>query len=64
MTQKEAILKEVQGIPETFLTELFDFIQFLKMKAAEEKFNTTLMSESSLGKDWNRPEEDEAWKNL
>ena len=25
---------------------------------------TAPLSESSLGKDWNRPEEDEAWKKL
>ncbi len=26
--------------------------------------NTSLLSEKSLGTDWNRPEEDEAWKSL
>ncbi len=26
--------------------------------------DTLLLSEKSLGIDWNRPEEDEAWKNL
>ena len=26
--------------------------------------NTLLLSEKSLGTDWNRPEEDEAWKSL
>ncbi len=26
--------------------------------------DTLLLSERSLGTDWNRPEEDEAWKNL
>lgn len=25
---------------------------------------TALLSETSLGKDWNRPEEDEAWAHL
>ena len=26
--------------------------------------DTLLLSEKSLGTDWNKPEEDEAWKNL
>ena len=26
--------------------------------------NTSLLSEKSLGTDWNRPEEDKAWKSL
>jgi antitoxin component of MazEF toxin-antitoxin module len=26
--------------------------------------DTLLLSEKSLGTDWNRPQEDEAWKNL
>lgn len=26
--------------------------------------DTVLLSEKSLGADWNRPEEDEAWKSL
>jgi hypothetical protein len=30
----------------------------------EEISETALLSESSLAKDWLKPEEDEAWKNL
>lgn len=29
-----------------------------------EKYETAMLSESSLAKDWLRPEEDEAWQNL
>ncbi len=29
-----------------------------------EESETTLLSEESLAKDWNRPEEDEAWLHL
>jgi antitoxin component of MazEF toxin-antitoxin module len=33
--------------------------------AKKNKVNDTLLlSENSLGTDWNRPEEDEAWKSL
>jgi hypothetical protein len=41
-----------------------DFVQFLKGKMIKEKLNITFASESSLKKDWLRPEEDEAWQNL
>ena len=64
MTEKETILREIDGVPEALLWELLDFIRFLKLRAAEERLGTSLLSESSLGKDWNRPEEDEAWKDL
>lgn len=30
----------------------------------EKSANITLMSESALGEDWNRAEEDEAWAHL
>ncbi len=40
----------------------------IKIVSAKLKKNivndTVLLSEKSLGIDWNRPEEDEAWKNL
>ncbi len=64
MTQKQLFIKEVEDMPDALLAELADFLHFLKMKAAEEKFGTAILSESSLKKDWGRPEEDEAWKNL
>lgn len=64
MTQKELIIKDVEEIPDALLDELADFLRFLKMKAVEEKFSSALMSESSLKKDWLRPEENEAWKDL
>lgn len=64
MTEKELIIKQVETIPDALLGELADFVRFLKMKAAEGELDTAVLSESSLKKDWMRPEEDEAWKNL
>lgn len=64
MTDKEAILKQVQDLPDAFLGELADFIRFLKMRATEGKLETALLSEPSLGKDWASAEEDEAWQDL
>ena len=64
MEVKELILKEIEKIPEQYLTQILDFIRFLEMKALEERMGTTIVSETSLKKDWLRPEEDEAWQDL
>ena len=60
----ELFFKEIDDFPEHLKDELFDYIQYLKSKAAKEKYHITLISESSLQKDWLRPEEDEAWNDL
>ncbi|MEN4007084.1 MAG: DUF2281 domain-containing protein [Methanobacteriaceae archaeon] len=64
MEVKELILKEIEKVPDQYLTELLDFIRFLETKALEEVIETTIASETSLKKDWLRPEEDESWQDL
>jgi len=66
MAAKDLILKEIEQVPEPYLREILDFIHFLKAKdlEPERKIETAIMSESSLKKDWLRPEEDEAWQDL
>ena len=64
MKMKESVLKEIEKIPEQYLAEILDFIRFLEAKALEEGIGTAIASESSLKKDWLRPEEDEAWQDL
>ena len=64
MTTKELILSEIKKIPEPLLEEVLDFIRFLETKVLEQKMETAIASESSLKRDWLRPEEDEAWRNL
>jgi len=46
------------------LDEVLDFIRYLKYRKSTETREITAMSESSLSKDWLKPEEDEAWKEL
>jgi len=46
------------------LEEVLDFVRFLKSKCAQEKLETSLLSESSLKKDWLSPEEEKAWQHL
>jgi hypothetical protein len=61
MSTKDILINEIQEIPEPLLSEVLDFVHFLKSKVASEKFEVLITSESSLSKDWLRPEEDEAW---
>ena len=44
--------------------ELLDFTLLLEAKALQEGVETAIASETSLMKDWLRPEEDEAWRDL
>ena len=64
MTKVELIINEIEQVPESFLEEILDFIRFLKIKAKTNKLETMIASESSLKRDWLRPEEDEAWRDL
>ena len=64
MNTKEELISEIEKTPEPFLSEVLDFVNFLKAKASREKLDITVMSESSLAKDWLKQEEDEAWQSL
>jgi hypothetical protein len=64
MNKIELIKMEVEKFPEPLLDEVLDFVHFLKSKIISGKLATAFASESSLKKDWLRPEEDEAWQNL
>jgi hypothetical protein len=64
MSTKEVLINEIEQVPEPLLAEVLDFVLFLKAKMAREKLDMALLSESSLSKDWLRPEEDEAWQDL
>jgi hypothetical protein len=64
MGKRDLLLKEIEHVPEPLLDEILDFVNFLKEKAVQGKFETSFLSESSLTKDWIKPEEDDAWQNL
>jgi hypothetical protein len=67
MNNKEKIIQELEKMPDNFLSEALDFIRYLKTKTVSESAEggaTAIASESSLQKDWLRPEEEEAWQNL
>ncbi|MCL4321265.1 MAG: DUF2281 domain-containing protein [Deltaproteobacteria bacterium] len=64
MSTKELLLNEIEHFPEPLLDEVLDFMNFLKAKSVQERLEATVISESSLKKDWLKPEEDKAWQNL
>jgi len=64
MNIKEILISEIENTPEPVLSEVLDFVYFLKEKKHREKMDTAGVSEASLGKDWLRIEEEEAWKDL
>ena len=64
MSTKELLMTEIEQVPEPLLNEVLDFVHFLRAKILREGIATAVASEVSLGKDWLRTEEDEAWQNL
>jgi hypothetical protein len=63
MSNKELLKREIEKIPDHKIQEVLDFVQFL-LEKEKEQLNISLASEPSLRKDWEKPEEDEAWKHL
>jgi hypothetical protein len=64
MTTQELIDRELVVLPEELQRKVYDFTVLLRQRVPEEPFNGLALSESVLAKDWNSPEEDEAWANL
>ena len=64
ISKEKILMEEIKKLPDPLFKEVFDFIQFLKNKFSEEKMGITLLSESSLKKDWLIPEEDKVWADL
>ena len=64
MNRREMLIRETEGLTASDLQEVLDFVRFLKTKPLKKGSETITFSESSLRKDWLRPEEDEAWQDL
>jgi hypothetical protein len=62
--KKRNLLEEIADLPDSSVDEVLDFVRFMKFKVMSTSIETSLLSESALKKDWNRPEEDQAWANL
>lgn len=64
MSTRELINEEIDRLPEPLQREVYDFARFLRLKSEDESFNGLLLSESALRREWETPEEDEAWASL
>lgn len=63
MNKVAVLLKELEQAPEPLLDEVLDFVKFLKHKNLE-RFESGLLSEATLAKDWSSSEEERAWQDL
>lgn len=63
MSTRDVLSEEIKKIPQNLLDELYDYFLFLKKREIERKVSS-VDSENVLARDWDSPEEDEAWKNL
>jgi hypothetical protein len=59
------IEERLRELPPDKLDVVLDFVSYLaERRLASEAFQTMLASEPVLRRDWDRPEEDEAWRDL
>jgi Zn-dependent protease with chaperone function len=59
------INEKLQSLPPQKLAVVFDFVSYLaEQQTKSDSFQTMLASEAVLRRDWDRPEEDEAWADL
>jgi len=64
MTGINQIINEIETLPSEYFQDIMDFVGYLKLKHLRSIPETMILSEKSLAKDWDTPEEDEAWANL
>ena len=64
MTNRAVLLKEIETLPAACVNEVIDFVAWIKQRKLLHIPETMLISEVTLAKDWDTPEEDEAWANL
>ena len=64
MAEYAVLMKELEGLPEGCIAEVTDFAAWLKYRRLQQVPETMMLSETALAKDWNTPEEDEAWASL
>jgi hypothetical protein len=59
------IEERLRQLPPEKLAVVFDFVSFLaERRPSAETLQTMLASEAVLRRDWDSPEEDEAWSGL
>ena len=64
MVAMKQVVREIETLPEECLQEVMSFVEYLKIRTLKTIPETMTLTETSLAKDWNSPEEDEAWASL
>jgi len=64
MEARDQIIQELDRVPSQHYRKILDFIRSLTLTSAVSDTTPLYASESSLRKDWLRPEEDKAWADL
>ena len=64
MYNKQALVNEIELLPQNLVDEIFHYVMFLKQIKSNKASDLTLASEHAFAKEWLLPEEDEAWKDL
>jgi hypothetical protein len=64
LSDRDILLHEIDTLPAEYLGEVVDFVEYIKLKQLKKIPETMLLSEASLAREWDTPEEDEAWRNL
>ena len=64
MTNRAVLLHEIETLPAHCIGEVVDFVAWIKHKQVSHIPEAMLLSEATLSKDWDTPEEDEAWAGL
>ena len=63
-TNRTVLLREIETLPVNCINEVVDFVAWIKHRKLSQIPETMLLSETALSKDWDTPEEDEAWASL
>ena len=63
-TNLEAIEERLRTLPPEKLAVVYDFVSYLAEGCTKSALETMIASEAVLARDWNRPEEEEAWADL
>ena len=64
MTNRAVLLREIETLPADCVGEVVDFVEWIKHRRLSQMPETMLLSEAALSKEWDTPEEDEAWAGL
>jgi hypothetical protein len=60
----QSIIDEVKSATEPVQREVWDFLLFLKSRRDDAKEELVPLAQAAWAKDWDKPEEDAAWRDL